>query len=297
MAKKQRLILETVQNERQQGHGTRRIYYRQIENHLGKPVVSFFTSFRYPAMMTDEDAAMLEGVLQKSDVGKGFALLLSSPGGNGLAAERIINICRSYSGKNGYQVIVPGKAKSAATMVCFGATKILMSNTSELGPIDPQIFVLEGNYPKVFSICNLVKSYSELFDKATKEKGNLQPYLQQLAHYDARDIEEYQSQIALAEDIALKALASKMMRHYTREQIRSKISVFLSPEKVKVHGRPIYYEEVKDCGLNASLVDARSALWSNVSDLYFRLNDLVSNDNVAKCVESLDYSFIAKQGA
>jgi len=35
---------------------------------------------------------MLEGVLQKCDLKKGFALLVSSPGGDALAAERIFNL-------------------------------------------------------------------------------------------------------------------------------------------------------------------------------------------------------------
>ena len=45
------------------------------------------------------------------DLEKGLILLISSPGGNGLAAERIINICRTYSKTGEYTVIVPGKSE------------------------------------------------------------------------------------------------------------------------------------------------------------------------------------------
>lgn len=78
------------------------------------------------------------------DLSKGLIIMINSPGGDGLAAERIINVCRSYSGTGEYQVIVPGKAKSAATMVCFGASAIYMSPTSELGPVDPQIVIVDN---------------------------------------------------------------------------------------------------------------------------------------------------------
>lgn len=64
-------------------------------------------------MIDDADADMLEGILQKLDLTNGLALLISSPGGSGLAAERIINICRNYSVTGEYSAIVPGKAKSA----------------------------------------------------------------------------------------------------------------------------------------------------------------------------------------
>ena len=60
--------------------------------------------------------------------------MINSPGGSGLAAERMINVLRSYSGIGEYWAIVPAKAKSAATMVCLGASKILMGPASELGP-------------------------------------------------------------------------------------------------------------------------------------------------------------------
>src|SRR5205807_3674743 len=134
-------VIHRVMEESQQSLETRQELYTKLEELLGRPVISFFTSFRFPVMIEDVDADMLEGVLQSLDLSNGFALLISSPGGNGLAAERIINLCRSYSGTREFWAIVPGKAKSAATMICFGASKILMGASSELGPVDPQMTV------------------------------------------------------------------------------------------------------------------------------------------------------------
>jgi len=236
---------------------------------------------------------MLEGILQKCDLSKGFALFLSSPGGSGLAAERIINICRSYSGTGDYITIVPGKAKSAATMICLGSSKIIMGNTSELGSIDPQIVIQEDEKVKWFSIHNIIKSYRELFDKAVKEKGNLQPYLQQLANYDERDIAEFEAALALSKDIAIKALKSGMLSKLSVSRIEQKMKRFLTPEEVKVHGRPIYAKEASNCGLNVNTVDIKSRFWSLVYELYVRLNNYVSRDNVGKCIECEHYSFRA----
>ena len=130
-------------------------------------------------MLQDDDADMLEGVLQSLDLSNGLALVISSPGGDGIAAERIVNMCRSYSGTGEFWAIVPGKAKSAATIVCFGASKITMGPTSELGPVDPQLN--EG--PNVFSVYNLVASYEDRLKRAVENSsGNMQPYLQQLEH-------------------------------------------------------------------------------------------------------------------
>jgi len=295
-SEEEKLVLERVLDEQLQRHSTRQDLYDELERQVGLPVVALFTSFAYPVMMEDGDADMLEGVLQKCDLSDGFALLLSSPGGSGLAAERIINTCRSYSGSGEYQVIVPSKAKSAATMVCLGASKLLMSPTSELGSVDPQMIVTEGDEKQRFSVHNLIKSYEALFKKAVKEKGNLEPYIQQLANYDAREIEEMRSARSLSEDIAVKALKTGMLSKLSQPKIKQQVRLFLTPEKVKTHGRAIYAKDAITCGLNVQLEDLRSPLWLTVYELYYRLDHYVSTNNVAKCIECGGHSFLGTYG-
>lgn len=292
----EKLIIQKITDERLQGPTTRQNIYAELEKMIGVPIISHFTSFVYAVTIEDNDADMLEGILQKCDLSKGFALFLNSPGGSGLAAERIINICRTYSGTGNYIAIVPGKAKSAATMICLGASKIIMGNTSELGSIDPQIVIEADNKVNWFSVYNIVKGYRELFLRAVKEKGNLQPYLQQLANYDEREITEFESALELSEDIAIKTLKSGMLAHLSPLQITEKISHFLTPEEVKVHGRPIYAQEAKNCGLNVDIIDMKDETWALIYELYMRLNSYVSHDEVAKCIECEHYSFRAMAG-
>jgi len=91
-------IFTQIQSERQQAYPTRRDLFVKIEELLGRPVVSYFTSFNYPVIIDNYDVGMIEGVLRSLDLENGLALFISSRGGDTLAAERIINICRSYSG-------------------------------------------------------------------------------------------------------------------------------------------------------------------------------------------------------
>jgi len=236
---------------------------------------------------------ILEGILQKTDLSNGLALLISSPGGDGLSAERIINICRSYSGSKEFRAIVPGKAKSAATMICFGASIIMMGETSELGPIDPQHTVIEEKNIRRFSVYNIVKSYEDLFRRAVELKdGNLQPFLQQLANYDEKEIQEFRSALSLAEDIAIRTLESGMLKGLSKEQIRAKIEIFLTPEQTKTHGRPIYKDEALGCGLKIEAVDVRDQLWEIIYELYVRMNNFVVSQ-ASKCIETENHSFFA----
>ena len=286
-------VISRVLTEQHQDHETRKNIFLALEDRLSRPVVSFFTSFKFPVMLENADADMLEGILQKIDLSNGLALFISSPGGDGLAAERIIHICRSYSETGEYWTIVPGKAKSAATMVCFGASKIIMGATSELGPIDPQITTSENGVVKRFSAHNIVESYEDLFERAVKEEKNLEPYLQQLANYDEREIKELRAAISLSEDIAVRALASGMMKGMPEHEIKRKIKIFLTPEQTKTHGRPIYREEPSSCNLTIEPVEVKDRLWEFIYELYIRTDNFVST-KAAKCIESKSHSFVAQ---
>ncbi len=281
-----------VNEEQLQGHSTRKHLYKNIEEELHLPVISYFTSFTKPVMIDDSDADMLESLMQKIDLSKGFALLISSAGGLGLAAERIINICRNYSGTGKYFAIVPSKAKSAATMICMGASKILMGQTSELGPIDPQITITLDNHTRNYSAHNIKQSYFKLLKQAEQTHGNLEPFLQQLSNYNPMDIEQLNSAIELSEDIAIRYFKSGMMSNMDETEIRDKIQYFLTPQITKTHGRPIYFNEAINCGLSIETLKPKTKLWENIYELYYRLNNFV-NKFSSKVIEYSEASFYA----
>lgn len=66
---------------------------------------------------------------------KKISLFLYSNGGHLNAPWPIVNLIREYCDE--FEVIVPFKALSAATLISLGADKILMTPLSQLSPIDP----------------------------------------------------------------------------------------------------------------------------------------------------------------
>jgi Serine dehydrogenase proteinase len=285
-------VYQRVLDERFQTPASRRELFRKVSTALsGRSVVTFFTSFRYPVEINDGDCDMLQSVLQQTDLAKGLALMINSLGGDTLAAERIVNICRAYSGTGEYWALVPGRAKSAATIICMGASKIIMAPPSELGPVDPQIIREEDGQTKWFSAFSLVTGYKTLFNDAVGTKGNVEPFVQQLAHYDIRDINTWQGFIDVSKDIAIKILASGMMAGTDPSEIERKIKVFLDPSAgTQHHGRAIYASEAKACGLAIEEMQVKSPHWDAVYELYYR-SDLYVNTRVAKIVESQSEAF------
>ncbi len=284
-----------IQEELHQGHGTRKQLYVNLEKELGgKHVIAFFTSFIWPVTITDQDPDMIEEALERMpDDGKEIVLLINSPGGEGIAAERIVNVCRSYSAGGSFSVIVPRRAKSAATMICFGANKIGMSRTSELGPVDPQIIVSnENGQQSVHAAHEIIESYEDLMNKANKTRGRVEPYLQQLARFDAKDVRRVRSAQALSASITIKCLKTGAMANRSQAYIEKKIKPFLDPTYTKMHSRPIHYDVAQACGLPVELYDQKIPIWSLVSVIYTRLNHFCNNQ-ASKAVETVDDLFMA----
>ena len=281
-------IYHRIDLEINQHHPTRKGLIARLEKVVERPVLCYATSFVHPVAMDDNDAVVIEDILQRMDLSKGLALLISSDGGDGLAAERIINACQAHSATGEFIVIVPNMAKSAATMVCMGASEIWMSPTSELGPIDPQIMRFENGVWRVWAAHSLVKQYDSLMQSIHSSGANnrLEGLIQQLHYFDPRDVQRWKDTIDLSKGIAIKALKGCMLSSLSEADIENHIDVFLKPDSGTTdHGRPIYSKEAKSCHLNIREISVHSSEWKLIYELYVRLNTYVSR-SVSKSVEN-----------
>ena len=86
------------------------------------------TSISYDDLLPIDD--QLSGL-----TGTGLDLIIESPGGSGEVAEDIVRLIRQKYG--GFAVIVPGWAKSAATIIAMAANEILMAACRPLDPSMP----------------------------------------------------------------------------------------------------------------------------------------------------------------
>lgn len=289
-----------VMRECNQAPELRRHLIKAIESSFSAKVVTFFTSFSHRlSQITDQDAEMLEGILSVEHKGGKILLILNSPGGQALAAERIVNVFRAYSSGE-FEVLVPHMAKSAATMICFGAETIHMSKTAELGPVDPQVPYWmdrqdEDEDPDWISADEYVRSYDKLMGMASSgQVKRLEPFIQQLSKYDARYIEQLRSVLNLSADISVRLLKGSMMAQRTQQGIRKAIDIFLSQKRMSSHGRMIGYDEAKRCGLNVKLVDLQSQVWHTIWELYVRSNWAVSvGKKCSKLIETGESAVVA----
>lgn len=282
---------EGLLDEVAQRHGRRRPLLERIEAALGRRVLTYFVSLEDPVAMVDHgDSDVLEEALRGLDLSPGLTLLVNAPGGDGLAAERIVRVCRSYAGGD-FEVLVPRMAKSAATMICFGANAVWMSETSELGPVDPQVGWTAEDRVVRMSARELIESYETLLRQAEACQGNIEPYIQQLGRYDARLVETYRSAEALSESLAVSLLRLSMMRDLPEAEVRERIRPFLEAEETRSHARAIYHDRALACGLAVRLLDLRAEPWQPIWELYLRSSYVVDHSGHTKLVEGAARSF------
>lgn len=77
-----------------------------------------------------------EHLSQIGDVKK-LDLLIYSTGGITMAGFGLVNLLREFCKE--FNVLIPFKALSAATLICLGANEIIMGKLGQLSPIDPSI--------------------------------------------------------------------------------------------------------------------------------------------------------------
>src|SRR3989344_5357819 len=183
---------------------------QKLEEKTKRHLVVYVSSFaNHPAaLVNDGDAEIIENIMRAYGRIENLDLLIHSPGGFAESAERIIQVIYTYCGD--LRVIVPKQAKSAATMIAMGASKIVMSDTSEIGPIDPQI--IYGNVGQI-AVQSIIKAYNQIKNEITTKQSKGENYdaeLVQLSKIDPILLRESQKHMDLAKDIAVKLLNKKM---------------------------------------------------------------------------------------
>lgn len=207
------------------------------------------------------DTYHLTRVLDTIDPGKPITLLLNSPGGEIDPAEKMIHLLReaSPSSSTALEVVVPDYAKSAATLMAIGADRIVMSDFSELGPIDPQVKPPAG--PRVSVFAHL-RAYDDAEERCAMHPEN-PAFADAFGKFD-------QVSIVVLRQIKSRArtCAENLLK---RRGINptAVVSDLMDIRRFPSHRQMIDWRTAKDIGLHqVEHLDSRSDLWKMYWELY-----------------------------
>jgi hypothetical protein len=115
----------------------RQLLIRDIERTTGRELLVYFTDMDNAQAQIDpgDDQFLFE--LLSARTKSETDLFIETPGGYTDTTEKLCALLKQMAPD--LRVIVPRKAKSNGTLLALCAQEILMSATSELGPIDPSI--------------------------------------------------------------------------------------------------------------------------------------------------------------
>jgi ClpP class serine protease len=235
-------------------------------------------------LVMNQDALLFEDLLRSSSEKRVGYLMLTSPGGDPNAAEKLLLMCRKRF-TDGFYVIVPNYAKSAGTMIALGSDKILMGYLAELGPIDPQLQI--GPMPgRSLPARSFIDGLDNIRAKIKDGGDPVQMYIPMLSQIRPELIAICQSAIDDSKSFAEKWLKQHMLKNDHSQA--EKVAKWLSEgQKYKSHGKIIDYSEAKDVlKLNVEEIDKDSPLWDEIWELQLRSVEYLQQTRAAKLFEN-----------
>jgi hypothetical protein len=217
------------------------------------------------AQLDRSDALGFVDLLHNVPRGEPLDLLLHTPGGDVDATEKLITMLREKVGDSKLRVIVPDFAKSAGTLMALGADSIVMSDCSELGPIDPQVIVRDSNGQGTgHSIFNFLHAYEEA---AGALRDNPQDPVAQaeFSRFDPTTVKKYEMVRERTRKFAEKLLIPRGLNH---TKITSQL---LDIRSYPSHGQMIGWEEAQNLGLVIEYKPMTDRTWRQYWALYCHL--------------------------
>lgn len=152
--------------------------YKKIELLRGSKLLVYVTGDRQNAetMIGSDILGPMTNHLDKIGDVKKISLYLYSNGGAILSGWSIVNLIRSFC--DDFEVIVPFRCQSTATLIALGSNRIVMTKQGTLGPIDPSTnglmnpqVVIDGKTIKVPVSVEHVNAYIDMARKDLSIKG------------------------------------------------------------------------------------------------------------------------------
>lgn len=240
----------------------RQTLIKEIEKVTGTTLICYVAS--NPQIDRTDVIGMVD-LLHNITPGTAIDLMLHSPGGNIDAAEKLILLIRKRAGTAPVRVIVPDYAKSAATLIALGANTIVMSDSSELGAIDPQVELPDSNgHLQTLS----AQSYLDAFHlHADRLKDNPKDpvALLMLNKMEPATVRKLERMTKRSRAIAEALLGQAMIKDVAQAtDIANQLS---DTKKWHSHGQMISHETARGIGLNVSYLAPHDDLWI----MYWRL--------------------------
>ena len=260
----------------------RREKYAAVEKITGRPLIVYATDFlnknKVAAVngdveidLTDRDG-FIEVTQGLSD--KAADVVLYSPGGLPDAADSLVQILRTKF--ESIRFIIPGVAKSAATMIALSGHELLMEHNAELGPIDPQFRFVKPDGTSVMAPAQaIIDQFEKAQDIIGKDPKKLAAWIPILQQYGPALYQQCLNAIDLSKRYVGEWLKTGMFKSpdtAAAEAAAKKVVDYLGDHnQFKSHGARIGFSELRKYGVPVKLLNEDKPLHDAVMTMYHAL--------------------------
>ncbi len=262
-----------------------------LEEKIGCPVISYIANEKVDSQMEKEDIIMLSDFIeQASRKSNKIAIIINSLGGDADAVVKQIHILRDVF-KDGIQILVPHRAKSAATLLAIGADKIIMGEQSELGPIDPIIIFRDLSGNRIFV---QAKAYLKSIDgakeliKSEKDRDIRHTLMEKFSkQFDFSKMEYCREALRDFEKYGRIMLQNGVMKGMSQDDINNTIHILIDGEMHHEHTSSINAAEAIDkLKLNVEFWDMHDEKWKALWEYFELADNLLHTTGISKIFES-----------
>ena len=258
----------------------RQAMIREIQEREGVRLISYVSGNDAP--ITRDAVVPFVDLLHNIPAGQGIELLLHTGGGDVDAAEKLSSMVRRKVGKEApFRIVVPDFAKSAGTLMILGADRVVMSDTSELGPIDPQVRIPNPDgHPQWIAAQNYLDAFEELAATLSTDPENV-PAQIMIGKLDPALLQFCRAVKARARKLAEKQLRGGMFRGKDAN-ITLTASALMDTKIFPTHSQVISWEDAKEppIELEVEYLELQSDRWQRYWQLYCLQRLAVSDGQV-----------------
>lgn len=261
----------------------RREKYVAVEKITGRPLIVYATDFLNKGKVSacqgdvEIDLTDREGFLEVTQglTDKAADVMFYSPGGLPDAADSIVQILRSKFDQ--IRFIIPGVAKSAATMVALSGNELMMEHNAELGPIDPQFrFVKADGVPVAAPAQAIIDQFEKAQDIIGKDPKKLAAWIPIRQQYGPSLYQQCLNAIEPSKRYVMQWLKTGMFNSpddpAAAEAAAKKVVDYLGDHnQFKSHGARVGVSELRAQGVPVKILNEDKPLHDAVMTVYHTL--------------------------
>ncbi|MBM2825075.1 MAG: Serine protease [Dehalococcoidales bacterium] len=262
----------------------RRKYLKLLFEYTERNVIAYYSGFLskpgvLQADISDEDKNGFMMAVHKLDRSKGLDLILHTPGGDIAATQSIVDYLHKMFDHN-IRAVIPQIAMSAGTMIACSCHEVIMSNHSNIGPIDPHL----SGVPAF----GVIQEFRRACKEIKSDPSKIPVWQAIIGQYRPTFLSRCENAIKWSNTFVQEQLEDVMFEGESDAGSKSRniVKKLTDYSKNKTHNRHIHFEECSKMDLKVTKLESDPKLQDLVLTVHHCYMHALMNTPAYKMIEN-----------